>query len=152
MNMKKIIGLLVLSLIPTIGMAEALGFGMIINQDYGDVTRGSTQSKELATWVMDSDYYPYTEDPYTYDVLVEITSDYNPYVTHQDSIISQVNRWSRTPITLTIPKKAKYGYYETQICAVAMSAVSTGIGINVGVCQRIKYNIVPKGKVNRKKK
>ena len=124
---------------------NALGFGMIVNQDYGDVAKGETYTRNLQTWAFDTRFYPYTDNVTYYDVTVEITND-DPFVTHPDEIISTINTWSYTPIVLTIPINAKKGSYSSQICAIAIYS-ELGGNINVGVCINLEYNIVPKGQI-----
>ena len=146
--MKKIISLLLaLLILPSV---EPLGFGMIVNMNFGEVVKGEEYIKELMTWAYDQNYYPYTNDTFTYNITVVITNG-DDYVTHADEIISQANRWSYTDIVLFIPKKAKKGDYLSQICAVAMYSEFGGM-FNIGACQNIIYSIVSKGQAKQERK
>ncbi len=127
MKTKHVIALLLtLVLVPS---SLAFGMGIINNMDFGVVQKGETYTKNIK-------FYPFDNyaDDLTADVYISST---DPYVSHTtDLIVAPMRQYTTTPLTLTIPKNAKKGYYESYVCAT-------------GACATLKY-IVKKVKKPKK--
>lgn len=137
--MKKILSLIGMLVLMCVG-ANALGMGVISTIEFGTVARGESYTKDLMFFPIDSKYIPYTDvvPDYQMEVMFTTTCD---YMDAPVNVIADINTWTKQPVTLKIPKKAPYGVGQCQVCAIGINNVATGIGINVGACSWVNYDI-----------
>lgn len=129
----------------TLTSVSAIGMGIIVNQNYGEVEQGKVYEKELRFFPFDTSCSPYTEEPCVSTVDVQVTDD-DPWYTHEEWFTVPWNVYSTPLMTMTIPIRAELGNYSYEVCAIAQG------GINVGACTEITYEVIESEDVKKPKK
>lgn len=142
--MKKKFLAIILGLLIVIPIVFGFGMGVINNMDFGQVYRGQTVIKDFQVWPMDSSCQPYTDVTCDKKFLVKIENrnpvDNNLFFAKE--VVMPANQYTKVPITLKVKRRTRVGNYSSELCAIAISDAETGVGISVGACTKVKYEVV----------